>query len=187
MKILLERTRAAFPQYYEAKTVNGEGEPAFSGSFLMAPDSIEVANLRDVIQQVGAAKWQAKWPGIEKQLNAQDRICLHDGDMKSNYAGYEGNMFVSARNEVRPRVIDRNKSPLTAQDDKAKSGDYVRTMLDIWAMDNKYGKRICATLLLVQFIELGDRFTGGSSASDEDVDDLSVLEDEEESAGSQYV
>ena len=34
MKIRLNNVRLAFPALFEAKTVNGEGDPAFSASFL---------------------------------------------------------------------------------------------------------------------------------------------------------
>jgi anthranilate phosphoribosyltransferase len=47
-------------------------------------------------------------------------------------------------------------------------------------MDNKYGKRICASLLGLQFVKHGEQFSGGGVASadafealdDEDLDDL---------------
>ncbi|MBD0092018.1 ssDNA-binding protein, partial [Acinetobacter baumannii] len=36
MKIRLNNVRLAFPALFEAKTVNGEGDPAFSASFILA-------------------------------------------------------------------------------------------------------------------------------------------------------
>ena len=38
MKIRLNNVRLAFPALFEAKTVNGEGDPAFSASFILASD-----------------------------------------------------------------------------------------------------------------------------------------------------
>ena len=42
-------------------------------------------------------------------------------------------LFVSARNALRPLVVDVDKSPLTAQDGKPYSGCYVNASLELWA------------------------------------------------------
>lgn len=45
-------------------------------------------------------------------------------------------------------------------------------MLEFWAQDNKFGKRVNATLMGVQFFRDGDAFSGGGAASDDDFDDV---------------
>lgn len=172
MKIKLENVRLAFPQLFEAKTVNGEGEPAFSASFLLAPNHPAVKQLNAAFETLGKEKWGAKWPNVKKEIEAKDRYCLHDGDTKADYTGFEGNMFVSARNKTRPLVIDRDKSPLTAQDGRPYAGCYVNGSIELWAQDNAYGKRINASLRGVQFYKDGDAFAGGGAASDDEFDDL---------------
>ena len=37
MKLKLQNVRLAFPALFEAKTVNGEGDPRFSAVFLLDP------------------------------------------------------------------------------------------------------------------------------------------------------
>lgn len=172
MKVKLENVRLAFPVLFEAKTVNGEGEPAFSASFLMAPSHSAVKALRDAAEAIGKDKWGAKWPNIKKELQLKDRLPLHDGDTKGDYTGYAGNLFVTSRNKTRPLVLDRDKSPLTAQDGKPYAGCYVNASIELWAQDNAYGKRINASLRGVQFLKDGDAFAGGGAASDEEFDDL---------------
>ncbi|NYT45118.1 DUF2815 family protein [Alcaligenaceae bacterium] len=172
MKIKLQNVRIAFPQLFEAKTVNGEGEPAFSAAFLMAPDHPAVAELEKAFDIVGKEKWGAKWPQVKKEITAKDRMAMHDGDTKADYAGFEGNMFVSSRNKTRPLVIDRDKSPLTAADGKPYAGCYVHASLELWCQDNNYGKRINASLRGVQFYKDGDAFAGGGSASEDEFDDI---------------
>lgn len=172
MKIKLQNVRLAFPQLFEAKTVNGEGEPAFSASFIIDPKNPAVAELKKAIGLVGKEKWGAKWDAVKKQMEASDKTALHDGDTKAEYAGYEGNFFVSARNKTRPLVIDRDKSPLTAQDGKPYAGCYVHASIELWAQDNAYGKRINASLRGVQFYKDGDAFAGGGAASDDEFDDI---------------
>jgi hypothetical protein len=170
MKVKLENVRLAFPALFEAKTVNGEGEPAFSASFLMPPDHAAVAALRQAFETIGKEKWGAKWAAVKKEIEAKDRTALHDGDTKADYGGFEGNLFVSARSKTRPLVIDRDKTPLAAQDGRPYAGCYVNASVELWAQDNNYGKRINASLRGVQFARDGDAFGGGGSASEDDFD-----------------
>ena len=46
-------------------------------------------------------------------------------------------------------------------------------MIDIWAQDNNFGKRVNASLGGVQFLRDGDAFAGGGVAAPDDFDDIS--------------
>jgi len=173
MKLKLENVRLAFPTLFEAKTVNGEGKPAFSASFLLAPDDPQVATIEAAIEAVAKEKWGAKADVVLKQMRAQDKVCLHDGDLKANYDGFPGSLYVSARTAVRPLVIDKDKSPLAEQDGKPYAGCYVNASIELWPQDNNYGKRINASLRGVQFLRDGDAFAGGAPADESEFDDIS--------------
>lgn len=172
MKLVLKNVRLAFPELFEAKQVNGEGKPSFSASFLIEKGDKQNSAVEAAIVEVAKAKWGAKADAILKQMKAQDKTALHDGDLKSQYAGFEGMNYVSARNPVRPLVIDRDKTPLAEQDGKPYAGCYVNVSLELWAQDNNFGKRVNASLGGVQFVRDGDRFAGGSSADESDFDEL---------------
>ena len=88
------------------------------------------------------------------------------------YDGFEGMHTFNATNKVRPLVIDSNKTPLTAADGKPYAGCYVDVIVEFWAQDNSYGKRVNATLSGVQFRADGDAFSGGRPASTDEFDDL---------------
>ena len=177
MKIMLKNVRLAFPTLWEPKTVAGEGEPAFSASALVEPTDPQVKAIDAAIEQIAKDKWGAKADAILKQIRAQDRTALHDGDLKAQYAGFEGMKYVSARNKVRPGVFDTDRTPLGQSDGKPYAGCYVNMSVELWAQDNQYGKRINASLRGVQFVRDGDAFAGGGSAGDDEFDDLSVGED----------
>lgn len=174
MKLKLNNVRLAFPVLFEAKTVNGEGKPAFSASFLIDPADPQVKVLNAAIEQVANEKWGAKAAAILKQMRATDKVALHDGDLKSNYDGFPGNLYVSARSTTRPLVINNDKSPLTEQDGKPYAGCYVNASIELWAQDNNYGKRVNASLRGVQFLRDGDAFAGGGAASEDEFDDISA-------------
>jgi len=174
MKLKLLNVRLAFPQLFEAKTVAGEGKPAHSGTFLIDPADPQVKAINAAIDATAKEKWGAKADAILKQARAADKVCLHNGDLKATYDGFPGNLFISARNPLRPTVVDADKTPLTEKDGRPYAGCYVHVVLELWAQDNQYGKRVNATLMGVQFYKDGDSFTGGGVASEDDFDDIST-------------
>lgn len=172
MKLKLANVRLAFPALFEAKTVNGEGKPAFSAALLLDPSDAQIKTINDAVNATAKEKWGAKTDAVLKLLRATDKVCLHDGDLKASYDGFPGNLYISARNPVRPTVLNDDKTPLVAADGKPYAGCYVHAVLELWAQDNNYGKRVNATLMGVQFFLDGDSFTGGGAADESDFDDI---------------
>ncbi|MBI6549917.1 DUF2815 family protein [Xenorhabdus lircayensis] len=174
MKISLKNVRLAFPDLFEAKDFEGDGNFKFRATFLIPKERKElIAEIEAAILKVATDKWGAKAEGITNSIRGNHmRFNLRDGDEKSDYDGYAGNMFIAASNKARPLVIDRGRSPLTAQDGKPYSGCYVNATISIYAYDNK-GKGISASLGGVQFFRDGDAFSGGGVASADEFDDLS--------------
>lgn len=179
MKVKLEKVRLAFPKLFKAEQVNGEGDPQFSATFILPKNHPNVKDIENAILQVAKEKWADKADAILKKVKAELKTCLKDGDLKADLEGFAGNYFLSASNKTRPYVINRDKTQLNPDDGVMYAGCYVYAVIDIWAMDNKFGKRICASLSGVQFFKDGDAFTGGGIASDDDFDDLSVDNEEE--------
>lgn len=174
MKLKLSNVRLAFPTLFEAKTVNGEGKPAFSASLLIDPADPQVKAINAAIEAVAKEKWGAKADAMLKQMRAADKTALHNGDLKASYDGFPGNLYISARNPMRPTVVAQDKTPLVEADGKPYAGCYVHAVVELWAQDNNYGKRVNATLMGVQFFKDGDSFTGGGVASEDDFDDVSA-------------
>ncbi len=71
-----------------------------------------------------------------------------------------------------------------AADGKPYSGCYVNGIVDIWAQDNGFGRRLNATLKGVQFVKDGDAFSGGTAVSADAFDDLGVDESTDEATES---
>ena len=168
MKVMLNNVRLAFPQLFEAKQVNGEGDPAFSAAFLIEPGSANVKAVEAAIAAAAQEKFGAKALDVLAQMRKADKTCLHDGNNKPDLDGYADMLYVSARTKARPLVLGQDKSPLTVADGKPYGGCYVNASLDIWAQDNKFGKRINAQLRGVQFVRDGESFAGGGAASEDE-------------------
>ncbi len=181
MKVLIKDVRGAFLSLFEAKTVGGEGDPRYSGAFVVEPGSTNAKALAAALVAVAKEKWAAKAEGVLKDLKGKGRVCYREEPLSKDgevYEGFEGMHSLNASNKARPLVLDRDKTPLTAADGKPYSGSYMNVSLEIWAQDNNFGKRINATLKGVQFVRDGDSFGGGAPASPDDFEDLAVGEDD---------
>jgi hypothetical protein len=174
MQVKLDNVRLAFPSIWEAQQVQGQGKPAFSAQLILPRDHPQLPALEKAVVDVATAQWGAKAMDVLKALKAKDAICVHNGDSKSEWTGFAGNLYVSARNEARPLIVDRQRNILVAADGKPYAGCYVNAVVDIWAQDNQFGRRVNAGLKGLQFAADGDAFAGGVPAKLDDFDDLDV-------------
>lgn len=173
MKIKLTNVRAAFLKPWKAEVVNGGENPVFSSSFILDPSDAQCKVIQDAMLATAKDKWGAKAAGYYKEMDMGGKLCFRNGDAKASYEGFEGNMFISSSCKTRPLTINRDKTPVVEADGVLYSGCYVNVSLELWAQDNKWGKRINAQLGGIQFFKDGDAFSGGDNAADEsDFDDL---------------
>lgn len=171
MKIKLFDVRLSFPALFTAEPFKPGDPPKFKGTFLIEKGSEQHKMVEQAILQVARDKWGAKAEKIIASIRSNpNKFCYQDGDSKS-YDGYEGMMALSAKNALRPTVVDANKTPLVEADGKPFAGCYVHAVVDLFAYDNS-GSGISASLMGVQYAREGDRFTGGGVASDDDFDDV---------------
>lgn len=179
-RILIKDARLAFPNLFEATTVNGEGAPRYSATLILPADHPQLEEIRAKQIAVAKAKWLDKAPAIMKGLDKQDRLALHDGDVKAKYDGFAGNFFIaaSAQENKPPTVVDRDRSPLSARSGRPYAGCFVNASIELWVQDNAYGQRINAQLRGVQFLRDGDSFgSGGGAASADEFEALEVEDD----------
>jgi len=103
-------------------------------------------------------------------------ICLKDGD-DAEYDGYEGQWSLKSSNNKRFTVIDRDKTPLTEDDDVLYAGCYVNAIISLWVQNNQWGKRVNANLEGIQFCKDGEIFGTGSVDVTDEFDDIDDLDD----------
>lgn len=183
-RVKLRDVRLAFPVLFNPEQFNGQGELAYSGVLLFGKDHPQIAAIKEAIRAAAQAKWPRDWETILKAGKAKDQYTLHDGDVKGNVDGYAGNYYINFRNSGRKgappaklKILDRDRRPLTQSDGKPYAGCYVIAILDFWAQDNSFGKKVNASLAGMQFYRDGDAFAGGSVAADEDFEDLGFDDD----------
>jgi hypothetical protein len=181
--VQLLKVRIAFPALFEAKSIN-DGDPRFGANFIIQPGSKNAKALAAAMDEVAEVKWKTKSKTTLDELKKKGKVCFVEDEKKNSagetYNGFEDMYHISANNASRPTVIDGRKQPLTQADGKPYGGCYVNAIVDIWAQDNKFGKRINATLTGVQFHSDGDAFGGGAPASPDQFPDLGDTEDGDE-------
>jgi len=131
----------------------------------------------DKIAEIDAAIKHLIKDGLKGAKLPADKICLRDGD-DVEYAGYAGHMSIKASSSKRPMVLDRDRSPLAEDDNRLYAGCHVNAIIELWAQNNQWGKRINANLLGVQFFKDGEPFSDGVTASADDFDAFDASEED---------
>lgn len=180
--------RLAFPHLFTKPPgmQNADGStspPKFEATPIFRPDGENARRVREAIDAVAKEKYGtkevtdetgAKVPAYKSILADfdDDQKGLRSGNKKKTkggeiYDGFANMVYVVARNETRPTVINRDRSPVIAEDGVIYAGCYANLQIDIWAL-NKPGvkKRIVTDLLGVQFSREGDAFSSGAAPSD---------------------
>ena len=86
-------------------------------------------------------------------------------------------MFIGARNAKRPVVVDRDLTPLTAEDTKPYAGCFVNATVRFFAYDHPTGgKGVSATLRAIQFAKDGESFGAGPVDAEEEFEKLDLDE-----------
>jgi hypothetical protein len=168
--IKLTNVRLSYPQLFVPKPPEEGKEPVYSATFLLnkkehAPLIAEIEKLTDRVA-LDAFKKKVK-------LN---RVPLRDGNEKEGTDGYGDEvMFVSARNAKRPVVVDRDLTPLTADDSKPYAGCFVNATVRLFAFDHKTGgKGVSMSLRAVQFVKDGESFGAGPVDAEQEFEKMEV-------------
>lgn len=178
--VLLKNVRLGYPKLFKPEPFGDEGgDPFYSASLILDKetnaDAIKAVQTR--IEDLKKDKWKGKIPGGIK-------LCLRDGIERDGSDGYgDGVMFLSAsaKQNRKPKVVNKEFEPLAAEDGKPYAGCYVHASVRLWAMDNKFGKRINAELRVVIFHADGEPF--GAAPVDAESEFAGVdLDDDSESA-----
>lgn len=157
VNVTLNNVRLSFPALWEPrKGPDANSKASYQAAFLLdkKTNAAEITAVKNAIAQIVKEAFKGKAP---------PKIALRDGAEKPDVDGYgEGVMFINARSDKRPHVVDRKLRPLDANSNVPYAGCYVNATVRLWAQDNNYGKRINAQLRAVQFVKDGEEFGEGT-------------------------
>lgn len=165
--ISIKNARLSFPSLFKKSVFEGK-EGKFEATLLFPKtDTKTYKAIMDAIEASKVANNKLKVP--------ENKYFIKDGD-EFEYDGYEGMWAVKASNNKRPTIINRDKSVITEDDEIVYAGCYVNAIIEPWAQNNQFGKRINANLLGIQFVKDGEPFSDGGKTAD--ADDFEEIEDD---------
>lgn len=169
--ITIKNARLSFPSLFKKAVFEGK-EGKYEATLLFPKSDTKTYNA--IISAIEACK------SSNKIRVPEAKYFIKDGD-ELEYDGCEGMWAVKASNNKRPTIINRDKTPIIEEDEIIYGGCYVNAIIDPWAQNNQFGKRINANLLGVQFLKDGQPFSdGGKVADSDDFDDVSEDGDDED-------
>lgn len=130
-------------------------------------DKVLVEQLKKAINAAKEIGKADKWKG---QLPANLRNPLRDGDKEHpDEEAYKGMYFINATSVAKPGIIDKDRNPLTSEDD-FYSGCYGRFSINFFPYDAKGNRGVGCGLNHLQKTKDGERL-GGRASVDEDFND----------------
>jgi hypothetical protein len=150
--IKMQNVRLSFPNLFQTSTFGGEDTGKYDATFML-----DKKDHADVIKKIQAGMKALANEKFKGKLPPDDKVCLKDGD-ETDRQEYQGCFALKASTKRRPLVINRDKSPITEEDNIIYAGCFVNSIVTLWAQDNAYGKRINASLEGVQFAGHGEPF-----------------------------
>ena len=169
VQIVIRNVTIAFPAIFEKQAV-GDGEPAYGAKFIIPPNHPQVDEIRNAIQASATGKWNDKASSVLKLLTADKKVAFVEGPYLNKngepYAGFADAFHLSSRSAtVKPSAWNSANLPTTSADGLIYSGAFVDASVEIYAQDNKWGRRINCGLRGVRFVAHGESFGGGTPAS----------------------
>lgn len=175
MKIKIANARLSFPSLFHTADFGGQDTGKYESTFLL--------NKKDHAELIERIKTGMKKLMDEAKVKVpSDKLCLKDGD-ETDREEMQGHYSIKASTKRRPLVINRDKSPITEDDNIIYPGCYVNGIITLWVQDNNYGRRINAQLDGVQFVRDGEAF-GAEGIGVDAFDDFGTVDaDDDEDFG----
>jgi len=172
---------------YTAKSFPGGNDPTpyYSLNAILGKDHKQIPEIEAHMLKAANKKFgDKKGAAVLKAAKLIGKVPLRDGDIKADYDGFEGNMFLSARTAAdkgRPQVVDNLRQPVVAGDKNAPyDGCYADLIISFYGYD-KGNNGIGCGLKVVQFRANGERFSGGGKPADlDDLEEISAPADEDD-------
>lgn len=153
--------RVAFPHVFEAHSAF-EGQELKFSLVMLFDKNRDLTGLKGIVGAALRERWgedKAKHP---KML----RLPFRNGDDKPDLQGYENTIYCTATSKQPPGVVNRDKSPMVADDNEFYAGCYARAEIMAFAYDTAGNKGVGLALQNVQKIRDGESFQGRRKAQD---------------------
>lgn len=203
-RVKVENVRLSFADIYRPKSIRRQdgtqSDPKYSANALIAKDgkcpdtgkpltAVYAGKRMPIMAALKKAKLDAmaKKLGEEKAGSAKikpENYCVRDGDLE-NWDGYEGNWYLSGNNSNAPKVVGKDKRPVSADDGVVYSGCFVNMIYTMWCQLPGTGQdgqpkpmAVFASLEAIQFVRKGEAFGAAPVDTDDAFDDITDEDDD---------
>lgn len=173
--VLLERVRVSYLYAFHpfiGKDDAGKDSKTYCVHALFDRGDANHVKVSAAIQKVVQA-WGVNAQAVLTQMKAQDKLCLHEGNIsKMGKEEYKDKLYVSANGSRKPTVVVSRGGvnvEIGPDDPYAPySGCWANVQFAIYPQNppgkpNKWGNRVNAQFMGIQFLEHGEAFGGGGA------------------------
>ena len=173
--IIIKEARCSFPHLYGAEV--REGETFSPGITLILEREKHAAVLSEIKAEMVAAINNE--PKLKANKPTGDKLCLRQPD-RDEMKYTEGNLMLRANSHRSPIVLNADgRTIMTEATDKIYAGCYVNAKVEIWPQANKWGRRVNAKLIAVQYVpKAAGSFDGSYVSPEEAAKGFGSLDDE---------
>ena len=166
-KLILKNVRFSYVNVFEPRE-NDRGKMEYSVCILLPKsDEAQIKQVQDEIATLSADALSSIFKGKSK-LPSTFKIPLHDGDEeKEGNATFEGMMYLNARSQRKPEIIDRAKKPITPESGDFYSGAWGMVSVNLYTFDTEGAKGIGVGLNNILKTKDDTKFAGGSTAAED--------------------
>lgn len=175
-KVVFGPCRLSYTHLFEKHSFDGDNENGKYSTNILIPKSEKEtvrainAAIEEAKKSAIVSKWQGKCP---KDLPSP----LLDGDEKDDEV-YAGHWYLNAKCSTRPGVVDRNKAPIT-DEEEIYSGVWAIVSVTFFGYNVNVKKGIsCGLNNVMKFKD--DEHLGGRASAQNDFGDISMDEENED-------
>lgn len=175
-KVIFGPCRLSYTHVFNRYNPDGDqGDGKYMTNVLIPKDEKET--IEAINKAIAEAKKQAivsKWGGKEpKKLD----MPLRDGDEKDD-ENYEGHLFVNAKSNTRPGIVDRKKVPIV-DEEEVYSGVWAVVSVTFFGYDKNGNKGVaCGLNNIMKFKD--DEHFGGRVSAESDFGDVDLGDDDDD-------
>jgi hypothetical protein len=175
--ILISNARLSYA--YLFKPYEGDdGSKSFCSHLILPINHPQLGALQQLMRKVAVDTWKDKAEEVLQQLKGQDRLCIHRGEIsKPGQDAYKDKLYISSSSKIKPRIVATvggiNQEIGEDHELAPYSGCKANAVISVWAQNNKFGKRINAQLMGVQFVAHDQRLSGAGRVAS--VDEFGIV------------
>ena len=175
-KVIFGPCRLSYTHVFNRYNPDGpQEEGKFMTNVLIPKDEKEtIEAIKKAIEEAKKAAIVSKWGGKEpKKLD----MPLRDGDEKDD-ENYDGMLFVNAKSNTRPGIVDRKKVPIV-DEEEVYSGVWAIVSVTFFGYDKNGNKGVaCGLNNIMKFKD--DEHFGGRVSAESDFGDVDLGDDDDD-------